>query len=113
MIQPLAESVQALEDAIPLIQRGWCQKKTAHYRADGTAQYCIFGAVTEVLHAKERESDYDFIFELSGTAYAIRAEAMDLVEATVGQNAVSFNDEPGRTQEEVLTALRETVNRYA
>lgn len=80
---------RVLLDAANLIEtRGWHQG--SYESKDGCL--CIFGAV----HQAANHGDYEEAWHL-------------LWERTVTDSPIDWNDQPGRTKDEVLALLRETA----
>lgn len=100
------EVIETLEQASKLIAAGWCQgvgHRIDHQEVEGrivaTDQYCMVGAIAQGWRG-------------SPEGYS---DASDLVERLVrdqfGTSVVNFNDDPGRTQAEVLDVFQTALDR--
>ena len=77
---------EILAEAARLVERGWCQ---GTYR-DTDGRVCLVGALNEA----------------SGRPCTYLDEAWNAVCLEIPQGPSDWNDTPGRTAEEVATALR-------
>jgi hypothetical protein len=87
-----------LDAARLLEENGWCQHDFQKCTPKGT-RYCLVGAVNEVVNGIEMPS-----FE---ARCEFRDHVTEAVKAAVGTKALfHWNDASGRTQAEVVAALR-------
>lgn len=90
------EQVRAvLLDAAKLVERGWCQVLPWSTK-DGRKRYCIWAAVLESYWSSGALWDRDSMAKL----------LYDEIGLSSGESIGSWNDAPGRTQAEVVAALR-------
>lgn len=82
--------------AADLVEQGWCQRKYAT-KIDGQQCYCIDGAV-----AMAESGDPHSVITPECTT------ALNMLAWEKGFSAITdYNDEPGRTQAEVVAVLRD------
>lgn len=90
-----------LNGAADLIERdGWCQ----YFYQDPNGCRCLAGAIDDaagldVSHASRKDEE------------SVTYQARCVVADVVGNNWTSWNDTPGRTQAEVVAALRAAAER--
>ena len=95
------ETQHILETAIELLECGWIQGGDAadaegndcHFAASGACQWCVMGAIAKAAYDLGTES-YPAIDAL--------ASYLDTADRWIAH----WNDEPGRTVDEVASALR-------
>ncbi len=75
-------------------RRGWVQ---GHGMIGNTGPCCLLGAI---MSAGAKDPDWD------GSVEALRREMLTQLDCA---SLIIWNDQPGRTREEVLAALRRTV----
>jgi hypothetical protein len=111
----LMNTVDALTQARVLIETGWCQgsaAKTGDGRecfahSEHACQFCPTGAVTRVTWPWEPDDDPE-LWEANNLAWEALAKAIrneygwDMSEHLPWSVIQDWNDEPGRTKEEVL-----------
>ncbi len=85
----LAPEDQLLLDGAQRVRRGWCQGEIS----DDRGGVCLLGALLEVSASH------------SGTLTNAEHKACDKVRNYVGSSIALFNDTPGRTAEEVASAM--------
>jgi hypothetical protein len=85
--------------AIERIERGWCQGASSenvfgekYVPLDTAVKVCLLTAVTV---AQQETKNYSLIHDV----------AAELVSRGYSNSLVSFNDQPGRTKEEVIELL--------
>src|SRR6516164_3781777 len=84
---------QLLWDAADLLERdGWCQREFE----DAQGRYCLVGAINRALPLEVRQDLAEDLLE---------AAEMHMSKF-VGADPMRWNDRPGRTKEEVISALR-------
>lgn len=97
----MSDAANRLREARKLIERGWCQDHYAetasgrecHWLDDVAAKWCILGAINHANGCLLFSSEPEII--LSGA---------------VGRQPLgAWNDEPGRTQAEVLAAFDKAI----
>lgn len=105
--QLLAEWIDAAAD---LLQQGWCQRNLA---LDKTAaptgctnalacRFCCQGALFCVLLRAMESGEY---------SNTITDSVIAELEKDIGRGMMGWNDDPGRTQQEVVAAFRFTADR--
>lgn len=99
------QTVEVLKRTRELVAQGWCQEafaKTKHgqpcaWSEPEAGQFCISGAVRRAAYSQGR-----------GNRYELWKRAGDAIRLIV-PDFVSWNDEPGRTQQEVLDLLDRAI----
>lgn len=84
--------------ALLIEERGWCQRDWV----DADGRLCIDAAVGYAEGGDIWDKDF----------YGGSKLTMDIVEDSLGETAISWNDEPGRTAEEVTAALRAAADAW-
>ncbi len=93
------EVVRVLQEARVTVAKGWCQHRFAQrigqvnlYWTDDADAYCIAAAVNraELIHGKG-------------------PEAWNLIRRVIGSDPISWQDQPGRTQTEVLGVIDRAI----
>lgn len=84
-----------LAAAADLVGAGWCQREYHKHRAGAPTCYCVEGAIYTAGYHLTRSS-----------ADRRTQEALRVMRVKVGPCLTSWNDQFGRTQGEVVTALR-------
>jgi hypothetical protein len=94
------EQVKAvLLEAAKLVERGWCQGRERDFR-DGIACYCALGAINASSPLSGDFDPYDYAYD--SLAFYIGVNLGEVSE---------WNDASGRTQAEVVAALRGAAER--
>ena len=92
------------DEIIRIIESGWCQSASARDaagvpttpEADEACSWCLTGAIALATRGGIEATD----------------AVLDGIEATLDTISIErWNDEPGRTAEDVVTVLRETAER--
>jgi len=86
-----ATIAEVLEKAADLLEPEgrWTQHAYGRWNGSGYSCWCMFGAIDAI-----------------ASDYKIGAQCNNVVDRVVGQGLVDWNDAPGRTQPEVVAALR-------
>jgi hypothetical protein len=79
-------SLNLLAAAEYIEKHGWCQKRASN----SLGQVCLFGALNRVTNNLSN-SEYDRVYKV------------------LNDQPINWNDEPGRTKEEVVNALRKAA----
>lgn len=89
---------KVMDDAMDLIQKGWCQKAQATYTPSGM-QYCFVGSMVEAFPRSFSTYDIEWI-------QLIRL-AQDTVRSEVGHPSIpDFNDDDKTSKEDVLLMMK-------
>ena len=96
MTEPIKTPQQILLDAANLLEeRGWCQDEFQNKQG----QMCMLGAMRVAL--------WDKVIYPAHPAYGLACDATGMN----GMKIAEWNDTPGRTQQEVISKLREAAQR--
>ena len=85
------KTIEVLTEARALVARGWCQLSMKR-----GSKRCLWGAVLD-----------------ASQSYTEAELARSVLVDVIGDELIAWNDVPGRTQTEVLTALDDAVARSA
>lgn len=119
------EVAEVLEEAAEVVRRGWVQDNYRGETADGKVGHCLLGGIRcatgymwtphrdayGVCHSRTRLTKVAYGW-LAPSAHLqeVADVAADVVSAKLGGICVdSWNDKPGRTQEEVVEILLQTA----
>src|SRR6185295_11040321 len=105
--------LQILQEARALIAKGWTQ---GTYYTPDKSKFCLVGALSE---ASGPLDTHTLATDVRIQAYRKAAEAVAkglMVDSTPGEHdefyigLVPFNDQPGRTKDEVLALIDKAIN---
>jgi hypothetical protein len=104
-----AEVKARLKKARELLAEGWVQGASRVNHMDGTKSYCMLGAIDAACGVYETTSATEYVYVLA-MATAVSEPIRKLLDsASSVRNIVMFNDNPTRTQEEVLEILDKAI----
>lgn len=88
---------RVLEGAVEIVQNGWIQN--AAHNEDRTA-YCVLGALEQAAGIDDRWNDH-----------ALYKEAELMLKKFLQRTDIfTWNDDPARTKEDVILALKQTAH---
>lgn len=101
---------EVLLKAAELVERGWCQGhgatdksgNTVDRDADDAACFCALGAISRATQGTKQSVRNDLFWDA-------RARLGDVVDQAGFMGVAPWNDAPGRTQAEVVQALRQAA----
>ena len=91
------EAISHLENASNLVRAGWGQGLSIEEMDDGSVSYCMIGALCATMNLAQRM--------VASSSLELRA----LYEVTNADNLVRWNDEEGRTLDDVVAAFARAI----
>lgn len=96
-------AIQLLERAKQLVQGGWCQGSFKRYTQTGPPEYCLTGAISAAAWGEIGERFQDEYMDTY--CYDLAETFVKSAIPGVPVNLVNWNDQPERTQADVLALL--------
>lgn len=116
---PEVTTVEILKRAAELLERGWCQNRSAVWADGSTARispryraagYCLTGALVQASLELDQSIDSYIATELPAHEEAVTWVIDQLqLHSALPQSLVYWNDYYDRTQKEVVALVRETI----